>query len=131
MIRLAAAFLLLAAPASAQSIAFAQAVEQSDGMAVADTADAAIAEARAQCVEGGAMEQDCLIVACDHAGYSIDVFVQHQAGNHWHETFCGLPDEDVARAVGETLCDTSLRPYIMECMLTQIWDWNGNPIIEY
>ena len=121
-------------PAFAQpmGIAFVQAPEMSSGMATGATSEDAFAAATAQCVEGGAMAEDCLRTNwCLPAGYSIDVFAQHQEGLHWHETLCGLPSEETAREVAEVLCNRSARPYLIECMLVQLYDPDGTALLEY
>ncbi len=122
----------LAPPATAQSIAFAQAPEQSSGVGTGPDIGTAIRAARAECVAGGAYAEDCLITAaCDNAGWSLDVFAQHREGLHWHELFCGFSDEAVARAVGETVCNPAHRPDLIECAVVQIWDRDGNPQMEW
>ncbi|SPJ23900.1 hypothetical protein [Palleronia abyssalis] len=119
-------------PASAQSIAFAQAVEQSWGIGTGATIEDATQAARSNCVAEGGFPEDCIVTtACEIAGHSVDVFLQHREGPHWHETHCGLPDRATAEAVGETLCDGSLRPYLIECMVSQIWSPDGTPLIEW
>ena len=131
---LVAAALILPFGASAQErgIAFVQAPEQSSGMAIGATPEEAFAAATAQCVEGGAYPEDCLRTNwCLPSGYSIDVFAQHQEGLHWHETLCGLPSEETAREVAEVLCNRSARPYLSECMLVQLYDPDGAPLLEY
>ncbi len=51
------------------AIAFAQAPEQSGGVGVAATVEEAIAAAMAECVAGGAPEENCFITAaCEPAG---------------------------------------------------------------
>ncbi|WP_323036321.1 hypothetical protein [Pararhodobacter sp.] len=129
--------LILAAPMPALAqdgplgIAFVQAPEQASGMALGATAAEAFARATAQCVEGGAMAEDCLQTNwCQPAGFSVDVFVQHQEGIHWHEVICGLPSEAIARSVGETVCDRSERPFLIECMVTQLYDRDGQALIK-
>ncbi len=108
------------------AIAFAQAPEQSGGVGVAATVEEAIAAAMAECVAGGAPEENCFITAaCEPAGWSVDVFLQHQEGPHWHEMHCGLPDEVTARAVAAALCDAVARPYLMECALVGLRDAGG------
>jgi len=110
----------------AGAVAFAQAVEQSGGVGIGATLEEAVAAARAECVAGGAAEADCLITAaCEPAGWSVDVFLQHVEGPHWHEMHCGLPDEVTARAVAAALCDAEARPYLMECALVQVVDPAG------
>jgi len=112
-------------------IAFVQAPEQSSGMAMAETPQAAFAAATQGCIEGGAWAEDCLPVAwCFPAGWSIDVFAQHAEGPHWHETLCGLPSEQVARAVAAELCNRAARPYLIECALVQVIDPDGTTLSD-
>jgi hypothetical protein len=134
MIRAIAIALTLAAtgPATAQSIAFAQAPEQSSGIGTGASIDAAIAAARAECVEGGAFAEDCFITtACEWAGWSVDVFAQHEAGNHWHETFCGFDSRATAEAAAAAVCDPETRTELIECAMVQVWDEAGTPQMEW
>ena len=133
MIRISAiALSCLALPASAQSIAFAQAPEQSSGIGFGATVDEAIAGARAECVAGGAYEEDCAITtACDYGGWSADFFVQHTEGNHWHETFCGFSEEATVRQLETIICDANARPYLLECALVQVWSPEGDALMEW
>lgn len=129
---LLAAALMLPTAAAAQDgapgIAFVQAPEMSYGMAMGATPAEAIDAATAQCVEGGAMAEDCIPTDwCKPAGWSVDIFIQHREGLHWHETVCGLASEDVALSVGAALCDTDAQPWIMMCDLVQVWDPQGAP----
>jgi len=113
-------------------IAFVQAPEQSSGIGMGATPAEAFAAATAQCVEGGAYAEDCLQTNwCSPAGWSVDMFVMHQEGIHWHEVVCGLASQEVAQAVGEAVCDLSSRPYITECLITQIYDPEGVDQIKY
>jgi hypothetical protein len=131
-IALATVLALVAAPAAAQSIAFAQAPEQALGLGTGATIEAAIEAARADCVAGGAHAEDCRIAsACGWAGWSVDVFVQHQEGPHWHEIFCGFDSRETAEAVGAALCDRQARPDLVECLTVQIWDQDGTEQIEW
>jgi hypothetical protein len=108
------------------AIAFAQAVEQGGGVGTGATAEAAIAAARAACVAGGARAEDCLITAaCEPAQWSVDIFVQHQEGPHWHEMLCGIADEAMITGVVEAVCDRAARPWIMECALVEVRDPSG------
>ena len=89
--RAAMMVLMTSVMASAQDgpigIAFAEAPEQSSGVCTGQSTDKTLACAREKCVEGGAMAQDCLRVKwCYPAGWSADLFVQHQEGLHWHES---------------------------------------------
>ena len=111
-----------------RGIAFVQAPEQSFGVGFGATPVEAFAQATAQCVAGGAEAADCLPTTwCQPMGWSIDLFVQHAEGPHWHETHCGLPDHATAQAVAAALCDRQSRPYLIECALVQIYDWDGAP----
>jgi len=129
---LAACAALAALPAAAQSIAFAQAPEQSAGVGYAQGIDAAIAAARAECEAGGAAPGDCSITtACDWAGWSADFFVQHEAGNHWHETYCGLASEETTALLEAAICDAQSRPELIECALVQVWSPEGAAQMEW
>lgn len=130
------ALLALPLPALAQEgpsgIAFVQAPEQSWGVAMGANAEEAFRIATEMCVAGGAEARDCLpITWCFPAGWSIDVFAQHQEGLHWHELHCGLPERDVAEAVAAQLCDRAARPYLIECALVQVYDPQGTPMMPY
>ncbi|SLN41055.1 hypothetical protein [Roseisalinus antarcticus] len=133
MIRLAAACLtLLAAPAGAESVAFVQAPEQASGIRFAEDIETAIDGAMEECVAGGAYAEDCEVTtACAFAGWSIDIFAQHEQGNHWHESFCGLPEEAVAIDVAAKICDAEARPWLIECALVQVWAPDGTPQMEW
>jgi hypothetical protein len=127
----AIAFLCATALANAQDgpgIAFVQAPEQSSGVCVGDSLDQAFACATSQCVAGGAEAQDCLKTNwCSPAGGSIDFFVQHQEGIHWHEVHCGMPTRASAEAAVAGICNRADRDYIIECALVQVYDEQGNP----
>lgn len=139
MIRFARSFMFLAvistaiAQASAQNgIAFVQAPEQGGGVAVGETMEAAFAAATAQCMESGAEAQDCIKTNwCSPAGWSVDVFVQHREGPHWHEVVCGLSSETAARATALNMCDRGERDYLIECAAVQIYDPSGMPQMEF
>lgn len=132
-------FLLIAAlalplPALAQEgplgIAFVQAPEQSSGLATGATPGEALKAATEICVAGGAEARDCLTTNwCQPAGWSIDLFVQHQEGLHWHEVHCGLPERSLAETVAAVLCDRAARPWLIECALAQVYDPQGTPMM--
>lgn len=107
-------------------IAFAQAPEQSSGVCTGQSTDKTLACARAKCVDGGAMAQDCLRVKwCYPAGWSADLFVQHKEGLHWHEYLCGWDSKEAVMAAIDVTCDRQRRGYIMECSAVRFWDNNG------
>ncbi|MBO6636509.1 MAG: hypothetical protein JJ920_00395 [Roseitalea sp.] len=126
------AVILAATPAHADGIAFVQALEQGSGVATGATMEEAFGRAVAQCTETGALEEDCIRTNwCAPAGFSVDVFLQHSEGPHWHEVVCGLPDEQIARTIGETLCDRDARPYLIECAVVQVYDPDGGTLMEW
>ncbi|MBN8290444.1 hypothetical protein JI664_00550 [Rhodobacter sp. NTK016B] len=120
-------------PAFAEAgIAFVQAPEMSSGMAAGASRGEAIDAAIAECVAGGAMEEDCIVTNwCAPAGWSIDIFAQHREGLHWHEVVCGLPTRAVGEMVAQTMCDRGERPELIECQLVQVYDHEGTPQMEY
>ena len=125
------ALLPLAAQAQMQGIAYVQAPEAGWGVAMGATPSEAFALATEDCVETGVMAEDCIPMSwCQPAGWSIDLFVQHQEGPHWHEFHCGLPDRDTAEALVEPLCDRAGRPWLIECALVQVYDGDRQPQIN-
>ena len=131
-----AAVILMGSAALAQDgpagIAFVQAPEQGDGVCTGTTMDEAFSCAVAQCVESGAADGDCLRTNwCQPAGWSVDVFVQHREGPHWHEVVCGLPTENIAKSVGEEICDRTERDDLIECSPVQPYDPEGTPQMEW
>ncbi|MEM1378845.1 MAG: hypothetical protein AAGG69_15800 [Pseudomonadota bacterium] len=112
-------------------IAFVQAPEQGGGVAVDTDMDHAFKKATEECMANGAFAEDCLRTNwCQPAGWSVDLFLQHVEGVHWHEVVCGLPTEEIARSIVPALCDTSDRQYIAACMMVQLYDPNGNTMLE-
>lgn len=109
-------------------IAFVQAPEQSSGMGVSPDITTAITTAMHQCVGGGAAPEDCIITNwCQPAGWSIDLFVMHVEGIHWHEVTCGLTERSIAEAVAAQICADGARDYVSDCSLVQLYDPNGEP----
>ncbi len=125
---LALAMLPGTAPAQAEGllgIAFVQAPEAGSGMATATTPEAAIEAAMAQCMQT-ALAEDCIVTNwCQPAGWSVDLFVQHEAGPHWHEVVCGLPERALAESIAAQLCDLSQREGLILCEMVQIYDDAG------
>lgn len=137
IMRLAVTFTLLVfwVPAVAQNgpvgIAFVQAPEQGGGVATGAAMEKAFAKATAQCMESGAVEADCLKTNwCFPAGWSVDIFVQHREGPHWHEVLCGLPSRAAAEATAVHVCDRSARDYLIECAAVQYYDPQGAAQLE-
>ena len=113
-------------------IAFVQAPEQGGGVAVDRDMERAFDKATAECMSNGAAAEDCLRTNwCQPAGWSVDLFLQHQEGVHWHEVVCGMPTEAIARASVSILCDMSDRTYIAACQMVQLYDPEGNAMIDY
>ena len=113
------AMAILAFPATAQDgpkgIAFVEAPEQSGGVCFAGNLDRGFACAREKCVEGGAEARDCLRVAwCYPAGWSVDVFMQHREGPHWHEYLCGWTSRAAAEKAAAIKCDRDLNDYLKD-----------------
>jgi hypothetical protein len=131
MWRMAAAVAVLGAGAAVAeepvgAIAYAQAPEQSGGVGTGATVEEAIAAAMAECVAGGAPEENCFITAaCEPAGWSMDVFVQHQEGPHWHEMICGIAEEGMIEGLAAAVCDPAVRPWLIECAVVQVRDPAG------
>ena len=122
--------LAAATPSLAQDgpkgIAFVQAPEQGGGVCVGATPEEGFSCAVAQCMESGATDEDCIRTNwCQPAGWSVDVFVQHSEGPHWHEVLCGLPTQAIAEAAAVHLCDRGQRDYLIECAVVQIYDPDG------
>ena len=113
-------------------IAFVQAPEQGGGVCTGATMDEAFSCAVALCMETGAADEDCLRTNwCQPAGWSVDVFVQHREGPHWHEVACGLANRAIAEAVGEAICDREARDYLIECATVQVYDPEGAAMMEW
>lgn len=110
-------------------IAFAEAPEQSSGVCTGQSTNKTLDCARAKCVSGGALERDCLRVKwCYPAGWSADIFIQHQEGLHWHQYLCGWDSKEAVMAAVAVACDKTLRPYFIECSAVRFWDDNGREI---
>ncbi|WP_210326138.1 hypothetical protein [Oricola nitratireducens] len=124
------AALALCGPALAQDgpkgIAFVQAPEQGGGVCTGATPEEGFACAVKQCMENGAADADCVRTNwCQPAGWSVDIFVQHQEGPHWHEVICGMPSEAIAKAAASHLCDMNERDYLIACTVVQVYDPEG------
>lgn len=111
-------------------IAFVQAPEAGAGVATGTSPEAAIEAAMAQCMQTTGAE-DCIVTNwCQPAGWSVDLFVQHEAGPHWHEVVCGLPDRDMAENIAAQLCDLSGRDGLILCEMVQLYDDTGTPLLD-
>lgn len=122
--------LLLAAPSTAmaqsgpKAIAAVQAPEAGTGICLDSNADTAIACARQQCMEeSGLGEQDCSLNAlCSPAGWTADIFQQHQEGLHWHTFTCGWQTRAQAEAAAAITC---ISEWLIECDVVRLWSPEG------
>ncbi len=123
---LAHTHIALADDSGPAGIAFVEAPEQSSGMCVGNTPEDAFACAKMQCVEGGAVEEDCIETKwCQPTGWSVDFFVQHQEGLHWHEVICGLDSAETAMAMESVVCNRENRNYLIECAAVRLINPEG------
>lgn len=107
-------------------IAFAEAPEMGSGVCVAGNPDAGFACAREKCMQGGAEARDCLRVAwCYPAGWSVDVFMQHREGPHWHEYSCGWASREAAEKAVQIKCGPPATEQLIECAAMRFWDPQG------
>ncbi|WP_333666622.1 hypothetical protein [Parvibaculum sp.] len=107
-------------------IAFVQAPEQSSGVCAAGNPDKGFACAREKCTEGGAAAGDCLRVAwCYPAGWSVDVFMQHREGPHWHDYSCGWASREAALQAAKVKCDPAFAEALIECTAVMLWTPEG------
>lgn len=114
-----------------KGIAFVQAVEQGGGVCMADTPERGFTCAVKECTTGGAAHEDCLPMAwCKPAGWSVDVFLQHNEGVHWHEVSCGWAEKSLALRAASVICDQTVRQFIVACMVVQIYDPEGKPQLK-
>jgi len=112
-------------------IAIVQAPEQPIAISIGRNMRQAFEEATAQCVGQGGLAEECVRTSwCAPAGWTVDVFVQHREGPHWHEVVCGLPSETAARGTALHMCDRTERDYLIECLPVQIYDPSGAPIMK-
>lgn len=107
-------------------IAFVEAPERSGGYCVGRSPDQAFACARARCAVDGVQSSECQRRAwCYPAGWTVDVFLQHREGPHWHEYSCGWDSLESAKKAVGVKCDSQLRPYLIECAAVRYIDPEG------
>jgi hypothetical protein len=108
-------------------IAFVEAPERSGGYCVGKSPDQAFACAREKCAVDGVKPAECLRRAwCYPAGWTVDVFLQHKEGPHWHEYSCGWDSREAAVKAAGLKCDKALRPYLIDCTPVRFFDPDGN-----
>lgn len=118
----------LAGTAFAQEIGIAvsQAPEAGTGVCFAEDAKSGFACAQAQCAEEGGYLEDCQPnLWCLPAAWSIDIFMQHQEGPHWHDFSCGWQTREQAEAAVEIKCAAD---WLIECAAVRIWTPDGEEI---
>ncbi len=124
----------LATAAAAQEqkgIAFAYAPEQGQGVCTGSDAASTIECAKKQCMESGALAEDCAPVAwCFPSGWTAAVGIMHKEGFHWTEYSCGWETRDAAAAAAKVRCDPASRPYLQECSASLFYDPDGNEVME-
>lgn len=106
-------------------IAVAQAPEAGTGICFGDDAEAALACARAECVdESGLSAAHCLrVLWCYPARWSADVFMQHTEGLHWHDYLCGWEDREQLEAAVALKCASE---WLIACEAVAIWNPFGD-----
>lgn len=113
-------------PSLGQGIAFSQAPEQAAGVCFGGNPNQALQCARDKCAAAGAAPRDCLRVKwCYPAGWSADLFLQHQEGPHWHEYLCGWDSREAVVKAAELACDKGRRSYLIECAVVRLWSPEG------
>lgn len=84
--------------ANDMAIAVYQAPEAGLGVCVGTNTIKTITCAQQKCVaESGLDVEDCIeSLVCSPMGWTADIFMQHQEGNHWHDYVCGQAFKGVA-----------------------------------
>ncbi len=76
--------------------------------------------------ESGLGPEDCQLNAvCSPAGWSVDIFMQHQEGLHWHTYLCGWQTRAQAEAAAAVAC---ISDWLIECSIVQAWNPEGTEI---
>lgn len=101
-----------------------QAPEAGTGICHDTSTKGAISCATQLCMtESGLGEEDCqLNTVCSPAGWSVDIFQQHQEGPHWHMFSCGWQTRAQAEAAGAIAC---ISDWLIECAIVRIWNPQG------
>ena len=114
-----------------KGIAIVQAPEQGGGVCMAETPEKGFACAIKKCAVNGVLAEDCIKTQwCHNAGWTVDVFLQHNEGVHWHEASCGWTSKTAAEKAAALICDQKERQFVVGCILVQIYDPNGKPQIK-
>ena len=129
LLRAAVGLLFLTGNSIAQDIgiAISAAPEQATGICFGDSSIAMLNCAREKCAETeGVRESDCLrVLWCYPMGWTVDIFLQHREGIHWHEYTCGWNDREKAIAAAALKCDNE---WLIECSAVQLWDPTGKSV---
>ncbi|WP_108883121.1 hypothetical protein [Anderseniella sp. Alg231-50] len=107
-------------------VAFVEAPELSYGVCFAAGPEKGFACARKKCITNGGETESCQAVKwCHPAGWSVDLFVQHAEGLHWHEYLCGWPSKADAVAAAGLRCTGSGRGKLLQCEVVGVWTPDG------
>lgn len=106
--------------------AFVEAPELSNGVCFGTSPERAFACAQKKCIAKGGGTESCQAVKwCHPAGWSVDLFVQHAEGLHWHEYLCGWPSKADAVAAARLRCTGSQRGKLLQCEVVGVWTPDG------
>lgn len=108
-------------------IAAVLAPEAGGGICFDADASEALACAREKCMtETGFGLEDCqATTVCLPALWSVDIFMQHEEGPHWHNFSCGWQSREQLEAVVEVACDVE---WLIECTAVQVWSPDGSEV---
>lgn len=105
-------------------IAISQAPEAATGICFGEDANQTIACAQQDCMDQSGFDAiDCPVSNwCSPAGWTVDVFVQHQEGPHWHQYSCGWQSREQAEASVKITCSSE---WFIECEAVNFWSPQG------
>lgn len=102
-----------------------QAPEAGVGICFSSTAGEALQCAQNQCMEESGYGLDVCYAAtlCLPGLWTVDIFMQHREGPHWHTYSCGWQTREQAEAAAAIACQSE---WLIECAVVQMWDPQGN-----
>lgn len=114
--------------ANDMTIAVYQAPEAGLGVCVGTNTVKTITCAQQKCVaESGLDVEDCIeSLVCSPMGWTVDIFMQHKEGNHWHEYICGQGSKAVLEQAVAAKCKSD---WLIECAAVQMWRPNGTEVV--
>lgn len=118
-----------AAFANDKAIAVYQAPEAGLGVCVGENTAKTMACAQQKCVaESGLEVEDCIeSLVCAPMGWTADIFMQHQEGNHWHDYVCGQLSK---AALDQAVASKCKSEWLIECDAVQIWRPDGTEFAQ-